>query len=115
MRIPRAGERRWVAAVSDARYLGRRESHHLDIVAVSKHDVEIMEVATGGAADDDASFGIVGHVRQPAIKCTRPVRAGRTRTPEYSCCISSVPIMPATWSGLRPGRLSKPQIETGDV
>jgi hypothetical protein len=44
-----------IAAAVDVGDLGRSEGHDLDVLAAAERNVEVVEVAAGGAGDDDAS------------------------------------------------------------
>ena len=46
-----------VHAAVDVRDLGRREAHHLVLVAAAVDEVEVVEVAPCGADDEHASWG----------------------------------------------------------
>jgi hypothetical protein len=52
-----AGELGRVDAAVDVRNLGRREPHHLVLVAAAVDEVEVVEVAPCGADDEHASSG----------------------------------------------------------
>ena len=54
--IARARQRRGVAAVVDAGYLGRREGHHSDLGVVAVDHVEVVKVATCRTHDDHTSL-----------------------------------------------------------
>ncbi len=51
--VERSGERGGVAAVVDARDLGGGEGDDLVVGVVAEHGVEVVEIATAGAHDDD--------------------------------------------------------------
>ena len=53
--IVRSGQHGRIAAAGNAGNLRRSECHHLGRRLVPIHDVEIMEIAAGGADNDDAS------------------------------------------------------------
>ena len=55
VRVVRARELRRVHPVVDERDLGRRERHDLRVGIVAEHGVEVVEVATGGSHDEDAT------------------------------------------------------------
>jgi len=52
-RIERAGERRRVDAVLDVRKLRRGERDDAELAAPAVDDVEVVEVAAGGAGDEN--------------------------------------------------------------
>jgi hypothetical protein len=54
VRIQRSGQGRRVAAPGDARNLRRRKGHDIVCLVLPEHDIEVMEVTSRGAHDDDA-------------------------------------------------------------
>ncbi len=70
--IKHAGELRRIAAAADAGNLRSGERDHLPRRVVAVDDVEVVEVAAGGAEDDDApTRGCNGRRGPPRFRCSR--------------------------------------------